>query len=590
MHYAIHGLVKNAEADRQIADDALFVGNPNPEKRQSADRQYQEAIARSNTVANAFAARDRAFAELPYLAQWLTPRPDPDTEDSGESLDDRELQSTAQLAAGAHDLAGQLDALIEGSLREENSDSKRIEKLGKTASDVLTGLRRLHSKFDLRVRDVQSQTKDNRTMRDIAALLATPLVTGADRTHLHSIYDSGLGASENPATGRESVAREKNDEQQRANQRRCLVVLAAAHPALALLGITDAEAPPKPADGAAPELVEATAIRFLAKSGQQVREDLANAEKEIREQLAAKRSLVTNQDIAEARGHLGKAEMRARSAVPVAGGAEMFSYATQASDPVCRLLQFDLGQLLLFQVDRTLADFYGPSNPDGSGDPPPYFANVCDRYRDDAGKLCVVDDGILLKSQLELFLARKQAARQFVTLDTDSDQSQSSAAGFDRSANLKFAPDLPAGDAALYLIDDHLRSPRISSSTEANRPEFAERLPENTVGGNRPGGAGTAAPGDVHLRVETMPVANGGSIGVAAGNSSGDPAWQIVAFFRGHRRDKPFGVAAPETPIELVSKPGLPPSARVTVLGRNHRTCHDCVRARLLRQYGGREA
>ena len=83
--YWIHNLVDEADQERRLAEDKLYVGTP--EALQQAESlwsklvaedgnggKYREAVSRAQTVSKALAVRDRAWAEGPCLAQCLLSR------------------------------------------------------------------------------------------------------------------------------------------------------------------------------------------------------------------------------------------------------------------------------------------------------------------------------------------------------------------------------------------------------------------------------------------------------------------------------------------------------------------------------------
>jgi hypothetical protein len=156
VQYAAWALVEQADATRRLAEDKLLVGTP--EALATADGlfaavagkdgkggAYREAIELENRLASAMALRDRAYAENPYLAQWLLARLH---EDDQRHLDDleqllaatrdlgRELQRSLQAGRDTPALAGAAPRLHTGPVRRPapRSASTKRQKASATPS------------------------------------------------------------------------------------------------------------------------------------------------------------------------------------------------------------------------------------------------------------------------------------------------------------------------------------------------------------------------------------------------------------------------------------------------------------------------
>jgi hypothetical protein len=543
-HYVGRKLVIAGDAKRRPADDALFIGSPaaDPqiaaEQRKDALDNYDRATRQSAALAAALHTRDRAYAELPYLAQWFTRRTHHDA--SATDLDARVNQVVAT-AHDLHQLAAKIDNVTSQTL-EPGVDPQQIDEIAALDQSISERLQALRRGFDADVAEVRTAAAINPALlRRVAELLALPLLTGDQRNELRTIYQQiDAQFASDPTVGAEAPP---DDD---ASYLRRIAFVWAEHPALALLNerlpaliqhAADGAGTPRPPEGnmSAKDLLTATAK--LRVCGSQVRKRLATANTIVQNLLEVK---IGSNNLTDVRRNLSEADRLARVVVPLAGGAPLL-----ADDPVRRLALFDLNQLLLFHADRALDDFYGPAR---EGDRP-YFESVCGHYQQSAQQAAENLALPLGWKNVALFQQRVAAAKSWLTLAADPPS------GLDWRFTVKSMAELPAGEAALYVVDPK-KSPvnlKLASTTRSGAP--LERLAQ-TVGNGR-------ASVDSHqLAIQLQPPSqqNGG-------NSLVPGDYQLVAFYRGHHRELPFRVGPLGPGIELVSKRKPRNTAHVTVRG-----------------------
>ncbi len=178
VHYWVQPLVEQADADRRGAEDRLFVGaaaelsqarglwksaaEGNPQ-----GGGYTPAIQRADQVGAAFQTRDRAWAEIPYLAQWML------TRQQADELDEGDLRSAIE---GVGQLAARLDEQL--AARQWSPESAAL------AAKLDGKLQALGQKFQDECAGLKTAGEDKHTLRRIADVLAVPLLSGAERNGL----------------------------------------------------------------------------------------------------------------------------------------------------------------------------------------------------------------------------------------------------------------------------------------------------------------------------------------------------------------------------------------------------------------------
>lgn len=239
-----------------------------------------------------------------------------------------------------------------------------------------------------------------------------------------------------------------------------------------------------------------------------------------------------------------------RAAAPLLASA-----GVGANDPIDRLARFDLNEFLAWRGERALADFWGSHGEGGSTRP--YFAGAFDELREAARKLSVADavaGGDMqarwapLKEKQQQLLA---AAEQSGIAGGGSDVARAPGMTFQRKVPLKLAADLPAGEAALFVLDAEQNAAPVRLLSSDSR-DFQPRLPLATV-------VKPAAAGEVALEIRR---------GKTGDDSAEAQTWTAVWFYRGHRKSQTFLVVPQREGLKVVyQRRATPVDTTVTVTG-----------------------
>ncbi|MCU0874297.1 MAG: hypothetical protein MUE50_18325, partial [Pirellulaceae bacterium] len=201
VQYLIRPLVDRADAARRRGDDGLLVGTPAALAEADAHwteavgseegmTGYRSAVTAAERAAAAVALRDRAWAEIPGLAQWAL---------SGsrrtKNADPADLRA---LVLSAH----ALNAEIERALRK-GAATQELDAARTSVETQLAVWEKALADENYRLRAMAGD--DQNTLRAIEDLLSVPLVSGDDRNQLREKYlriaRSLVTASGSGATG-----------------------------------------------------------------------------------------------------------------------------------------------------------------------------------------------------------------------------------------------------------------------------------------------------------------------------------------------------------------------------------------------------
>lgn len=372
VHYWVQSIIDQADRQRRQAEDRLFVGGTALEEAGppavTASQDYQQAIQRAQRLTTAFQLRDRAWAELPYHALWLMEYAPPNPgKGAANSQSDAGLeplrQSLPTLAHDARALAASLETAWEqiergqplgtehSYLWEADSADWPVDS---PASRLDRGLQALQARVQSELEQLSKSTANPATLRQSLVLLRVPLVSGDQRAQLlqHSSkiaadrYREWSSGTSGAAAGR------------------------------------DSERPQPPASGAPSETLHVIAELLnddgkasaklgnrpnLDVQGDWVRQCLTDWAKEL-------------QPPRETRPTMAQADARARIAAALWADSP---WKPAATEPSCRLADLVLHHLLLWHVDRVLADFWGPGNDQRR----PFFAEAARDYLNQAMRL-----------------------------------------------------------------------------------------------------------------------------------------------------------------------------------------------------------
>ncbi|HWB13510.1 MAG TPA: vWA domain-containing protein [Pirellulales bacterium] len=557
-HYAIRAAVADADRLLRESEDALFLGGAELAKSDQRVEQTQSAYRTAATTAEKLAAvwgvRDRAWSQLPYLAQWFCRRPQQDgTHDlSGIQGAARVIEQTGVLDDHlAHFVAEQTQSKKERLVGGKTIDGKPLDwqTLAATADRVEAGLSRLRTEFDQfadRVRE--QQTWDERSPRDIALLLGTPLVWGSRRRELRDRYwgemsrraatwDVANEASQRPAP-------QDNAEPQTAGLAAYLERLASdEHPALVLSGEKE------PADDRTTKDAGPRDWLRLAKEGGRLRERL----RQWFGPQAAGAKTDNQAGAADRRAGLSDLERQWRRIAPLCTIPLL-----RDKDPVRRLAQFDNNELLVWQTDRRLKDFWG--NGDGDESAAPYFAAVFEEARA-AGRKLAFDSADAERWHELAVLCNEliESAKTPVIAESGSEQPRLSHGSLVKTVRLNLPDRLPVGTAALSASDGLGRPAEVGEKT-ADVEGLAARFPIDIPKDGERTADRTLL---MRQRVDSKQS--------PPANAAAASRWTLAWLFRGHYQAHPF-VVAPEGPsIKVVYQRPPPRPTFVTVQGEESR-------------------
>jgi hypothetical protein len=166
---SIRKLIDAADRDREQGQDLAFASTPDDWKRgqahlDEADKKYDRARSLASALRSAYAARDRALAELPAHARWI----------GGVWEDPNQLEKTV---AALFEDARQLERMLEGG--EVQADSEEIRRRAQLLENGLDGLQK---RLDGFARTCESNPPS--TASDAEVVLTVPTLGAEQRFRL----------------------------------------------------------------------------------------------------------------------------------------------------------------------------------------------------------------------------------------------------------------------------------------------------------------------------------------------------------------------------------------------------------------------
>jgi hypothetical protein len=362
--YAIHGAVQHADSSRRLAEDRLFAGESYAGKE--AELSYAAAKVTAEEVADAFRVRDEALTEITGYARWLLHR----------GRREADLEGTlGALITKSNAFSISLDQTLQDISDAPAADRGWPPEIIAAKSKIAELLRILSEAFENECSRLDKRpegfSKDN-NFEQLGAVLgvalegAQSLESDSRRNRLREYYDDILVATAAEVAG-ESLEINADKIRDRTPLRakstgdpRALALPGTVgppwktHPALLIAGIPAAA----PQDG-------------LAAQGEQLRSHLKNI-------LSAWFGPDAPAAASMTRSKYVEGDRLSRSVAGLWAGRDLPSVDFSAE-----LRHIDRRNLLLWQAERTLADFWGPT----PGHSQPYFQIVADEYLKEAGKL-----------------------------------------------------------------------------------------------------------------------------------------------------------------------------------------------------------
>jgi len=338
-----------ADAQRRSAEDAMLLGQETglsgfEQSASAADASYHIVAERTQLSTEAYAVCDQAWAEAPYLGEWLA----------------RPRRKQSQLAPDP--VSVQLIPLIRDArtlnttISTPPDEQTSVPFLPLTAN-VRDALQNIREQFTDRSTDLLDTLNDANpdAVAEIDRLLRLPMLgwetrrdlrsrrdTMADTLHEASLASAKATESEAEDTDRDIVAAEKEEESPWEDSLQRIAGWE-RHPAIELLNYQTVDA-----EGQAAQVVLAeNAAARVEQTGYNVR-DLLRQRTDISPQPDAVSAEMTG-------GRTALAQLAAdyRAAAPLLA-------APLASSPVDALRMWDWTQLLLAQGERYLNDGWGP--------------------------------------------------------------------------------------------------------------------------------------------------------------------------------------------------------------------------------------
>ncbi len=556
IQYLIRPLVDRADAVRRLGDDQLLVGTP--AALDQADARWSEAVGSEDagtgyrwsvTVAERAAAatalRDRAWAELPALAQWALGG-SPPTRDANSP----DLRS---LILGVHALSSEIErAILQGAATRELAAATTALQTKLAAWDKIV------ADENYRLRAMAGD--DQNTLREIENLLSVPLVSGVDRNQLREKY-LRIARSLVTATGAGSASAADVPAAappDTAAPSLAPLLPAREHPALTILDRTflqpsegrggAATAPREPATAAetnGDSLTRDQQVQLLTEQGGTIRGLLESLRATAAAQLAQTREAVESaesapQPAAVLRAGASRADRLVRAAAGLCG-RPLWAAAREA--PSLQLAELDLRFLFDWQAQRALDDFWGS----GEDSARPYFQIVASEYLAAARELA---QPLGVPSAEEQRLAER-AERL----------AQAAALGIQTTT-----PDLLVDEAETFLI--HATSASLAPSLPAGVSTLAIRFADG-----RPVPLARPDQLETPLNRLTLPVTeppSASSLSYAIRNQpdlTQQRSLSATVYYRGHAWHSEVFVQ-PAHGLEIVSEPPRYPVPTVTVFGQ----------------------
>ena len=433
----VRSLIAMADTHRRAAEDALLDGDEQAALAETrlADDKYSEAGKLAETIAVGLQVRDAAYADVPYLAQWLC-RPLP-VDQSSAAADLEVNQTLLRLIGNLHRWGEQLGR------HDQATGEAEATRLAKSQREVAQDLARLQDQFRTHCAALEkSRETGPDQFREIAAVLATPLLPAEARlTLLQKLVklDAALnqaspaGAAPGAKTA-PAVATPTQPEEPPLDYRTRMETRWTSHPAWQLLNPDWLDLPPlepmtdealathaagdpsrDSATGPAADTARPGKLALAQQRlGQRLRE-LPRRLTDLTEQKPAASAAAAADGAALAReqAHLRRSqtERLARAAASLWG---------QLGDrnPVAELRRFDLQQLLLWHCQRTLDDFRGPASPRDE----PFFSLAAADYLGPSGLFQELDPALAQEreSLRALLAAGQNAARHGLSLAVEN--------------------------------------------------------------------------------------------------------------------------------------------------------------------------
>jgi len=554
------------DAQRRVAEDLLFVGPPSGAERAARwlgalgfdklKSEYDAQRGRAQALADAFAMRDRGWCVAPYLVQWLW----------AEKCGAGTSGSRHARPLVSRDVKADWDRLLEGvdglrelavALDDASAGSDDAWQQANTKARLLDDLKQQY----LANSALLSKAEGQSFLVEADRALRLPLFTAEERLSLRNKYLASLQRVASESIGKNAGPDLPEAPRGSSNEFHLRLDAQFVHPLLTLIRSEATAAVEEPAaenaDGAAAAL---SALDRLARQGAQVRQSLQKAMMLPADHSASPTgepvpASFTTAQILRQRAPLSAADWQMRAAAPLLAEAP-----PKTVDPAQTLRCFDWGQLMAWQCQRTLADFWGPA----ASEQPSYFESAGKAYLAAAQELLAKSDspgpGDSLAKQLQARIEAVDKLPRIASRQISVGKENQETTSFDlQLGKLSEGCDVPAGSAAAYLVSDadhqqrgvllaHGKGPKGSASLRVEVP-----IP---TGDARPQPSGEVKPADVLQQGLGSQV----KYRIRLPRDTGTVVARLL--YRGHRQDSRIEV---RDGIDIHYKPDAPPDPTVAV-------------------------
>jgi hypothetical protein len=571
VHWWIQSLVDATDAQRRLAEDLLYLSSTSAISKaagmldtllsdQGDGGSYRHVVQRADTVAGYYAARDAAWAELPYLAGLVAARARLGTVEGLGGDTEQAWDRLARLVAAAQRLSAELDRCLAEQAGEPSPG------LAEAADEVTTSHRELKDSFLQYCDYLERQAgQDRPTLLRIGQVLRVPLLDAGRRVSLNEKYQQILFSQVNLQDIEQSAKDERRpplaanvvaESRQRIEEYRKRLAAWDFHPVLMLLDRREMNLlPEERTEVQRGRQSAASDDAWLARQGGRVRELYADLLVKLNDldAITKRRLEQADETPANIRAGLSQADRLARAAAPLMGTR---TWVQAGMDPAHRLRLVDLHFAMRWQAWRALEDFWGSAD-DSPGTP--YFARAAETYLTSARLLDKTPRRLLYGgSDIEALLKSRRQAAQATVVSVRDALSLRTDATVPHEMQVRWAADVPDGIAAAF----------VARPFQASEP--MSLLPVRDAGGQftmrrspvRAPNHGSPADAKYQIPLDDLKSAASGA------------ELDAVCLYRGHLVRQRFRILWPPWVTRVAVPPRNPDYASVTVEGEGQKTGH----------------
>ena len=495
---------------RRGAEDRLILGSGGQlsetfNKLLEVEGLYKQSIARNEKVVEALSVRDRSWARLPYLAQWLDSAA---TIQPSDPIHRQRCDSWRRLAQETRQLDAALLRYQEACLSAGEDVVAMPQELIDLVAAALRDLDYLQSQVRQEVNELSRNPKDRPTLRRLVNVLAVPLASGKTRIDLYAQL-AEITRTRPVVTGSQG---DNVKPIERASLPTCWSWPQQPHPIEVLVETTEA-----PDRG---QIVESTppseVAKLLGQLGGRWRLKLVDLCQQCRSAVPPESTDVSAESLRRELNVRGKADGLARSVIPLLPLSPISGQSERlVGDAIGRRRAFELHHYLLGLMDRALQDFWGPIG--GAAGEEAYFAQFAKELHRAAVELG--GDSIFARGRAERLRQLRTSAATAFQPSAQPGYPEGAELTVTTAATVVQAPQIPTGVATL-LVERSDQRPVLMRDPLTKAP-YSERLPLPV-----PDPENVLKPG----------------LQLQLGNNFAGGELKLVTFYRAHRFERPFVV------------------------------------------------